>query len=227
MTNLILHDFLVEHAKFHFPATPIGGTAVSTTNISALDVGSLEIEWKALRAVRDKDLPKKLCDTLKNILGETPLTEDLKRSLSRCFLPPLRADGSGVAKQWLKNPSEAHVSIILVPSLYTQAEPLGQSKSLLEHGVFSATQECLLQYGQLEFSTELEQGVEEAKSIVDFHALVEDKIVAVVEAKSPKVMHRLGELQTQNAFEVRWTSGSGNLVSQIFSKVGLGFLIRE
>jgi hypothetical protein len=84
-----------------------------------------------------------------------------------------------------------------------------------------------LQYGQLEFSTELEQGVEEAKSIVDFHALVEDKIVAVVEAKSPKVMHRLGELQTQNAFEVRWTSGSGNLVSQIFSKVGLGFLIRE
>ena len=106
MTNLILHDFLVEHAKFHFPATPIGGTAASTTDISALDVGSLEIEWKALHAVRDKDLAKKLCNTLKNILGETPLTEDLKRSLSRCFLPPLRADGSGVAKMWLKNSSE-------------------------------------------------------------------------------------------------------------------------
>ena len=84
-----------------------------------------------------------------------------------------------------------------------------------------------MQYDQLEFSTELEQSVEEAKSTVNFHALVEDKTVAIVEVESPKAMHRLGELQMQNAFEVRWTNGSGNLASRIFSKVGLGFLIRE
>jgi hypothetical protein len=71
MTNIILHDFLVEHPKFPFPETSIGGTAASTTDISNFDVTSLDIQWKALRAVRDNDLAKKLCDTLKTTLGET------------------------------------------------------------------------------------------------------------------------------------------------------------
>jgi hypothetical protein len=98
---------------------------------------------------------------------------------------------------------------------------------LLEHGVFLAAGECLWQYDQLKFRTRVEQKVEGVRSVVDFHALVEGKLVAVVEAESPNVMDRLGELQTQSAFEVRWTAGSGSLVSRIFSKVGLGFLIME
>ena len=117
MTNLILHDFLVEHAKFPFPETSIGGTTASITDISNFDVTSLDIKWKARHAVRDNDLAKKLCDTLKTTLGETLLTEDSKKTLLRCFLPALLGDGSRVVMRWLDNLSEAHVSVILVPSL--------------------------------------------------------------------------------------------------------------
>jgi hypothetical protein len=116
MTNLILHDFLVEHAKFPFPETSVGGTAASTTDISNFDVTSLDIQWKALHAVRDNDLAKKLCDTLKTTLGETPLTEVSKKTLLRYFLPALLEGWE--ALRWLDdNLSEADVSIILVPSL--------------------------------------------------------------------------------------------------------------
>ncbi len=63
-----------------------------------------------------------------------------------------------------------------------------------------------------------------ARSIVDFHVLpvlVDNELVALVEAKSPTVMNRLGELLPENAFEIRWTAGSRSLVSLIFSKVGI------
>ena len=73
----------------------------------------------------------------------------------------------------------------------------------------------------------VEQRVEGTRSVVDFHALVDNELVALVEAESPNVMDTLGELQTQNAFEVRWTAGSRSPVSRMFSKVGLEFLIRE
>jgi len=68
-----------------------------------------------------------------------------------------------------------------------------------------------------------EQRVEGARSIVDFHALVNDKLVALVEATSPTVMNKLGKLLTltQNAFQIRWRAGSTSLVSLIFSKVGI------
>ena len=170
MANPTLHDLLVEHARFPFPETSISGSATST-DISDIDVGSigsLRKQWKALHAVRDNDLAKKLCDTLKDTLGKTPLTEDSKRSLLRCFLPTLRGDGGRVAMRWLNNPSRAHVSIILDPSLI-QTELLGKSQVLLRHGVFSATEECLWQYDQLNFGTRIEQRVEGARSVVDFH----------------------------------------------------------
>jgi len=51
--------------------------------------------------------------------------------------------------------------------------------------------------------------------------MVDDELVVLVEAKSPIVMHRLGELLPENAFEIRWTVGSGSLDSLIFSKVGI------
>jgi len=107
--------FLNENAKFPFPNPSISGTAAST-DISDLEVGSLEDEWKALRAVRDDDLGKKLCDTLETILGDASLNEGSQRSLSPLFLPTLLVPGDGrVNRTWMKNPDEAHVSIILVP----------------------------------------------------------------------------------------------------------------
>ena len=102
--------------KFPFPETSIGGTAASTTDISNFNITSLDIKWKALHAVRDNNLAKKLCDTVKTTLGEMLLTEVSKNSLQWCFLPALL--GGWEALRWLDdNLSEAHVSIILVPSL--------------------------------------------------------------------------------------------------------------
>jgi len=98
---------------------------------------------------------------------------------------------------------------------------LGQSKALLILGVSKAAAECLFEYDQSNFEMTLEQRVEGARSVVDFHALVDDKLAALVEAKSPTVMNKLGELLPQNAFKIRWTAGSTNLVSLVFSKVGI------
>ncbi len=117
MANLTFHDFLVEHAIFPFPETVIGGT-VTSTDISLVDVGIIHNDWKATYAVRDNDLSRKLCDAFKSILGETPLTERSKHSLQRWFLPASLEDDDedddGIDERWLENPSEAHVSVILV-----------------------------------------------------------------------------------------------------------------
>ena len=98
---------------------------------------------------------------------------------------------------------------------------MGQSKALLTLGVSTAAVACLFEYDQSNFEMTFEQKVEGARSVVDFHALVDDKLVALVEAKSPNVMNRLGELLPQNAFKIRWTAGSTSLVSLVFSKVGI------
>jgi hypothetical protein len=220
MANLTLfHEFLVEHAMFPFPETEIGGT-VTLTDISELEVGLIHHDWRARYAVPDNNLAKKLCDTLKTILGETPLTESSKPFLLRCFLPGLLVNGySGRPNgTWLRNPSEAQVSALLV--IYTiQVEPLGQSKRLLEFGVFNATRECLEIYGDHRFQALPEQRVEVARSIVDFHVLVNDQLVTLVEAKSPKVMAILGELLPEHSVRMRWTSGSTSLYERVLSKV--------
>ena len=98
---------------------------------------------------------------------------------------------------------------------------------LLTLGVFNAAPYCLWQYRQCKFSVRPEQKAEVGKSIVDFHALVDGKLVALVEAKSPTMMIKLGELLPQNAFKIRWTAGSTSLVSLIFSNVGIWFTNRE
>jgi hypothetical protein len=78
MTNLIFHDFLVEHAKFPFPEPSTGDTAASN-DISDADVGLLDDQWRAIHAVCDDDLAKRLCDTLRTTLGNMALAEDSKR----------------------------------------------------------------------------------------------------------------------------------------------------
>jgi hypothetical protein len=106
-----LHDFLVEHAKFPFPA-PSGHLSAGTTDISPFDVGLLEPEWKAKLAVRDETLVQKLCDTLEGILGDAPLAEDAKGYLLKNFSPLIQIDElGGEDKDWSANSSEAHVSV--------------------------------------------------------------------------------------------------------------------
>jgi len=219
MANLpgTFHGFLVENAKFPFPVPLIGGS-VTSTDIDGIEVGRLERPWKAMHAVPDNNLAVKLCNTLRDIFGETPLTEDSRNSLLPLFLPALTADAD---RKWLTNRDEAKVSIILVPREFT-SRLWGQSKRLLDFGVFEATRKCLRLFDQSSFfQVEAEQKIVGAGSIVDFHALVNDDIVAIVEAKSPKVMHKLGELLPQNAIEMKWMAGSTNLLFKIFSKVGV------
>ena len=115
MTDPLFHDFLVENAKFPFPDCPIGAST-SSTGLSEVDVGYLDDEWKPRHAVRDNDLAEKLCDTLEAILGDTPATEDSINFLLRLFLPTLSVNERGRKNEvWLDNPSEAQVSVILLP----------------------------------------------------------------------------------------------------------------
>jgi hypothetical protein len=113
MTDPTFHDFLVEHAKFPFPDCPTGASA-SSTGLSEVDVGLLDYQWKARHAVRDNDLADKLCEALRTTLGEMTVTVDSRSSMLQWFLPTLLG-GRMVDRRWTKNPSEAHVSVILLP----------------------------------------------------------------------------------------------------------------
>lgn len=101
------HNFLVEHGKFPFPH-PDELQSADTTNISQIEVGLLEREWKAKCAVRDNALSRKLCDALKNILGHTVLPAKHKKGLLAKFSPQLENDEYGQDEQWLTNPCEVH-----------------------------------------------------------------------------------------------------------------------
>jgi hypothetical protein len=123
-----LHDFLVEHAKFPFPPLSVELSS-STTDISVLDVNSLETKWKAKRAVRDDTLVQKLCDALGAILGDAPLAEATENYLLVSFSPRIQVDEFGREdKDWSTNPSEAHVSVSRCSSFETEqfrADPGG------------------------------------------------------------------------------------------------------
>jgi hypothetical protein len=127
MADSLFHDFLVEHAKFPFPPCSLGSVA-SSTDISELDVGLLDNEWKAHHGVRDNDLAEKLCEYLKATLGEMPLTEELTKALLPLFLPALSVRRRGrMVTTWLDNPNEAQVSVVVFPrefklSLWDRAE---------------------------------------------------------------------------------------------------------
>lgn len=106
-----LHDFLVEHAMFPFPH-PIEDRTAGTTDVSQFEVAMLEREWKAGHAVRDDTLVQKLCQALKDILGDTPLASGAEEYLLERFSPQLQSDGRGRKDaEWNVNPSEAQASI--------------------------------------------------------------------------------------------------------------------
>ncbi|KAN0107511.1 hypothetical protein V8E52_010029 [Russula decolorans] len=126
-----LHDFLVKHAKLPFP--PLSEClSSSTTDISTLEVDSLEIEWKAKLAVRDDTLVQKLCGTLQEILEDAPLTEDGKNDLLASFSPRIQIGVRGREdKDWSSNPSEA------------------QSRTLLDKGFFVVASKCFWEYNDI------------------------------------------------------------------------------
>jgi hypothetical protein len=69
MTSL-LH--FLQNARF--PAPPIVTRATAnTTDVSDVDIGLVEEAWKAKRAIRDPTLFDNLCNTLAQILRQTPL----------------------------------------------------------------------------------------------------------------------------------------------------------
>jgi hypothetical protein len=105
-----LHDFLVESAKFPF-SHPIEDRSVGSTDISDFEVSLLEREWTARHAVRDDDLVQKLCNTLKIVLGDTPLAADAERNLLASFSPRIQFDELGEDAEWESNPNEAQVSV--------------------------------------------------------------------------------------------------------------------
>jgi hypothetical protein len=112
MTNF--YDFLEGHAKFPFPPVPQldPSRSVSTTDVSPIEVASLQQEWKAQRAVRDGQLFQKLCNTLQNILGDTRLDANAETYLLRNFSPQLEFDelDGRFIRDWLTNPHEPHAS---------------------------------------------------------------------------------------------------------------------
>jgi len=134
--------------------------SISSTDISEIEVGLLETEWKAKHAVRDETLVQKLCDTLQDILGDKVLPAGAKNHLLAAFSPKLQVDEYNSTfddDDWLANPNEAH------------------SRSLLDKGFFLAVRKCLAVYGAHRFKTSKEASVEGGRSKVDYVALVDDE----------------------------------------------------
>jgi hypothetical protein len=126
-----LHDFLVEHAKFPFPALD-ERLSSGTTDISSLDVNLLEKDWKAKIAVRDNTLVQKLCDTLERILGDAPLAERVKDYLLTSFSPKIQFDEcDGEDEDWSTNSNKADVSVFECSLFETEqfrADPAADSE---------------------------------------------------------------------------------------------------
>jgi hypothetical protein len=71
-------------------------------------------------------------------------------------------------------------------------------------GFFQATCKCLEECGLYNFKTAKEYSVKGGSSQVDYNALVDDKSVVLVEAKSPSAMKKVGELLPPRGIELKW-----------------------
>jgi hypothetical protein len=219
-----LHDFLVEHAKFPFPALN-DHLSSSTIDISTFEADLLEKknpEWKAKLAVRDDTLVQKLCDTLEGILGDAPLVESGKDYLLESFSPRIQFDRRGREDEdWSTNSSEAHVSVFGC-SLFKTELTLRQSRRLLDRGFFPAASKCFWEYDRSVFKTTEEHLAEGAGSKVDYVARVNDEIMGLCEAKSPSVMENACDSLPLHGIELKWVHGQP-LVPRILAKVSTLF----
>ncbi|KAF8652885.1 hypothetical protein AX14_008326, partial [Amanita brunnescens Koide BX004] len=170
MSESNLNEFLVEHAKFPFPQ-PDEYQSADATDISRLQVGLLEKEWKANHAVRDDTLVQKLCSALENILGDTRLVADAENQLLARFSSRIQFSARGREDlDWRENSSEIK----------------------LLQGVLEALADCLWEYGGYDFlAGEVPVGRSESDYIV---IQVKGEDSALVEPKSPSVMKKVGGL---------------------------------
>ncbi|KAH9975465.1 hypothetical protein BGW80DRAFT_1436615 [Lactifluus volemus] len=205
-----LHDFLVEHAKFPFPALN-EHLSSTTTDISTLEVDSLEKknpEWKAKLAVRDDTLVQKLCDALEGILGDAPLVEFVEDYLLASFSPRIQFDElGGEDKHWSMNSSEAR-------------------SRLLDRGFFPAARKCFWAYDRSVFETTEEHFAEGGGSKVDYVARVNDEIMGLCEVKSPSVMKNVCNSLPPHGIELKWVHGQP-LVPKILAKAALYMGLRK
>ena len=103
---------------------------------------------------------------------------------------------------------------------------LAQSRWLLNNGLFEATRRCLGECGPYRVKTAKEQSVDGVSSKVDYDVLVNDESKVLLEAKSPSVMKKVGELLPPRGIELKWDCGQ-SLVPKILSKTSAMFLIRH
>ena len=96
---------------------------------------------------------------------------------------------------------------------------------LLDKGFFEATRKCLEECGPYDFNIVTEQSAEGGSSKIDFVALVNGESKGLVEAKSPSVMKKVGELLPPHGIELKWDRGQ-SLVPKILLKVSALFSVR-
>ncbi|KAF8351826.1 hypothetical protein F5887DRAFT_1068226 [Amanita rubescens] len=203
-----LHDFLVEHAKFPSPQ-PGEDQSAGTTDISHIEVALLEREWKANHAVRDNTLIQKLCSTLENILGDTPLAPDVKNKLLSRFSPRIQLGALGREDpDWRQNPSEIW------------------SRKLLNTGVLNALADCLWIYDGYHFLAAMENVTDRGNSKIVYIPQVDGEDKALVEAKSPSVMKQIAQSLPQNGIELTWARGRP-LAAKILTKAALYLGLRR
>jgi hypothetical protein len=73
--------------------------------------------------VRDNALVQRLCRSLENILGDTPLDAKYESYFLERFSPRLEVDPNGrEVMLWTSNPSESQVSVLLKSQIFIQIE---------------------------------------------------------------------------------------------------------
>jgi hypothetical protein len=95
---------------------------------------------------------------------------------------------------------------------------------LLEKGVFRAARGCLSKYGGHRFKARKENSGEEGSSRVDYVLLVDNDRKVLCEAKSPSVMHKVGQLLPRHGIKLEWFRGQ-SFIARIFAKVSTPFPI--
>jgi hypothetical protein len=80
----------------------------------------------------------------------------------------------------------------------------GQSKVLIDKGIFDAAGKCFWEYDRSVFKTISEHKAEQGGSMVDFAVLVGDRLVALCEAKSPAVMNQVCNSLPPHGIELSW-----------------------
>jgi hypothetical protein len=91
---------------------------------------------------------------------------------------------------------------------------------LLDQGFLAAANACLWKYGRHFLDIERECAAEGGRSRVDYVSLLDQKNAALIEAKSPSVMKKAGELLPLSGILLTWVPGEVKaLVPKILQKV--------